>query len=129
MSQSVYKEVPKLPKGEAAVYDALLRLQRNGKPDATAAELRETIERLGLYAPGGKPVQRIEKGWVNGRLNELAGRGLVVCLEGSPRQNPETGRQAAPWCIPVQQASLLPSTNASPGIDAALLAGEVGVSA
>lgn len=116
MSQTAYQSAPKLPKGEQAVYDALLGLQRNGKADATAAELRETIERLGLYAPNGKPVKRVEKGWVTGRLSELAARDLVVRLEDRQRINPETGRLAAPWCIPAKQASLLPQAEARPGI-------------
>lgn len=106
MIQSAYHETPKLPDAQQAVYDALLGLQRNGKPDATAPELRETLERLGLYQVKGKPVQRIEKGWVTGRLSELAARGLVVkCSE--QRRNPLTGKLVTPWAIPARQGDLI----------------------
>lgn len=112
MSQSAYPAVPKLPAAEQAVYDALLGLQRNGKPDATAPELRETIERLGLYQVKGHPVQRIEKGWVTGRLSELAARGMVVkCQE--QRRNPLTGKLVAPWAIPARQGDLVGFRSAS----------------
>lgn len=105
MSQSAYPAAPKLPAAEQAVYDALLGLQRNGKPDATAPELRETIERLGLYQVKGHPVQRIETGWVTGRLSELAARGMVVkCQE--QRRNPLTGKLVTPWAIPARQGDL-----------------------
>lgn len=106
MSQSAYPQAPKLPAGEQAVYDALLGLQRNGANDATAPELRETIERLGLYQVKGQPVQRIEKGWVTGRLAELAARGLVVKCEPQ-RRNPMTGKLAWPWAIPAHQGDLV----------------------
>lgn len=105
MSLSPPAESPKLPAGERAVFDALLGLMRCGKPDASAPELRETIEHLGLYRINGKPVSRIEKGWVTGRLSELAARGMVIkCAE--PRRNPQTGKQVTPWSIPAQQAQL-----------------------
>lgn len=106
MSQNAYPSTPKLPAGEQAVYDALLGLQRNGKADATAPELRETIERLGLYQVKGQPVQRVEKGWVTGRLAELAARGLVVKCE-QQRRNPLTNKLAWPWAIPAQQGDLV----------------------
>ncbi|WP_101048909.1 hypothetical protein [Macromonas nakdongensis] len=124
MSTTPYAEAPKLPNAEQAVFDALLGLQRNGQPDATAGELREVIERLGLYRVRGadghsRAVGRIEKGWVNARLCELAERGLVAKREGAARLNPLTGRLADPWCIPAQQAALpLPSAPVSPACEA-----------
>ena len=84
---------------QQAVYDALLILRRNGQSDATAIELREVIERLGLYMRGDKPVLRIEKGWVNGRLSELADLRLAVKLHGQDRMSELTGRWSAPWCL------------------------------
>ena len=89
---------------QQAVYDALLILQRNGQSDATAIELREVIERLGLYVRGDKPVLRIEKGWVNGRLSELADLHLAVKLHGQDRMSELTGRWSAPWALSASAA-------------------------
>lgn len=105
MSLSPPTESPKLPAGEQAVLDALLGLMRNGKDDATAPELRETIEQLGLYRVNGSAVHRIEKGWVTGRLNELHARGMVL-KAAEPRRNPATGRLATPWMVPAKQAEM-----------------------
>ena len=92
---------------QQAVYDALLILRRNGQSDVTAIELREVIERLGLYMRNGKAVKRIEKGWVNGRLSELADLHLAVKLHGQDRMSELTGRWSAPWCL---SASAPPGT-------------------
>lgn len=99
-----------LPK---ATYDALLGLQRNGKSDATAAELRDVIESLGLYRKQGRPVPRIDKGQVNARLAEMAGRGLVIKVPGVERINPLTGKPAAVWRIQPQQGDLVGFRNPS----------------
>ena len=80
------------------VLDVLIAAERNRVGPLTAADIRETLERI--HAP-----RRFDKGWVTGRLDELRDKG-VVDKSDETRLDPRTRRTSHLWLLVQQQARL-----------------------